>query len=149
MQLMLKVLSVKSRSIYVCNAAPVFFFCDLFNVLKNSMSYLKMLPGKAWVAWLNLGRLHEFILYNIVYHSNVWLFAHSVLSSLRLWCLEIPGNGKFKQGYQISPQEKTRVCLQCKSNLTFEHQQSLWNHGRSDWTASEWCGMAEIDGPVS
>lgn len=104
MQLMLKVLSVKSRSIYVCNAAPVFFFCDLFNVLKNSMSYLKMLPGKAWVAWLNLGRLHEFILYNIVYHSNVWLFAHSVLSSLRLWCLEIPGNGKFKQGYQISPQ---------------------------------------------
>lgn len=101
---MLKVLSVKSRSIYVCNAAPVFFFCDLFNVLKNSMSYLKMLPGKAWVAWLNLGRLHEFILYNIVYYSNVWLFAHSVLSSLRLWCLEIPGNGKFKQEYQTSPQ---------------------------------------------
>lgn len=104
MQLMLKVLSVKSRSIYVCNAAPVFFFCDLFNVLKNSMSYLKMLPGKAWVAWLNLGRLHEFILFNIVYSSNVWLFAHSVLSSLRLWCLEIPENGKFKQEYQTSPQ---------------------------------------------
>jgi len=52
-------------------------------------------------------------------------------------------------GLVILLQEKTSVCLQCKSNLTFEHEQSLWNHGRSDWTASEWGGMAKIDGPVS
>lgn len=46
-------------------------------------------------------------------------------------------------------QEKTSFYSQCKSNLAFEHRLPLRNHGQSDGTASEQCGMAEIDGPVS
>lgn len=44
----------------------------------------------------------------------------------------MPGNSwnqkEIKQECQTSPQEKTGVCWQSKSNLTlFKHLQSLWN----------------------
>lgn len=121
----------------------LFFFLLRFNCLtywNTQMSYLKNLPGKAWVAWLKLGRLHELPQYNIVYHGSVWLFAHSDLSSLRLWCLEIPGNAKFNWECQTSPQEKTSVCLQCTNNLTSEHQLPLRNRLWTVWPNSFWTG---------